>query len=213
MFWLKFCFLILLHLTLFFIKVKIILCFKPWSSSLLNELTRIFRRLPMLEFSGAGSGTNSSFVALHRAILQLFFENLTFAALVASTFFVNAVANSTYARIRPIASILRPVYHHPNSSTLTILFLSTNLFPSVFYWTPPVSDYTKYVLFGPARATVWFPPSNRAVRKRIARSLRIDFLRTSFGFLLGADFTNSKNLENDPHSSVRKDSFNISHVL
>lgn len=100
-----------------------------------NALTRILRRPSTSGFSGAGFEINSSFVVLHRAILLLSLENLTFAALVACTFFVNAAANSTYARIRPIGFILRPVYHHPDSSTLTILFLSTNLFHSVFSWT------------------------------------------------------------------------------
>lgn len=159
-------------------------------------------------FSHDGPGINSNCVALNLTILLFCpVKNLIFAALVAITFFPNTAANSTYARIRPIAFILRPVYHHPDSSTLTILFLSTDLFRSVSSRTSRTGLHEIRVIR--TRTTNRVNPSSDHwavwTRKRIARSLRVDFLRTSFGFF-DADFTITlENLKNvDLHCSVRR---------
>lgn len=190
-------------------------CSRPWTGSLLNALTRMSRRSPMLGFSDAGSGTNSNFVPLHRAILKISLENVTSPALVASTFFVNAVANSTYASIRPIASILRPVYHHRDSSTLTILFLSTDLFPSVFSWIFYVGLHEIRVIR--TRTSSRMIPSNQLSgskenRPLTARRLSAHLFRILPWYRFYKERA-SKNRENDPHSNVRKRSFNVPHFL
>lgn len=160
----------------------------------LNTLFSIPRKSSA--FSGDSSGTNSSLVVLNCMILSFRpVVDLIFAALVAITFFAIIAANSTHARIRPITFILRPVYHHPDSSTLTVFFLLTDLFRSVSSWTSRAGLYEIRVIRTRTANCVNPSYDHQAVwtRKRIARSLRIDFLRTSFGFF-GADFRSA--LEN-----------------
>lgn len=107
------------------------ICVAPWASSGSSGSFEVLRRSSLSVLDGCPS---SSHVTLDPGTLSYRpVGNSTFAvALVASTFFTSATANSTHARVRPIAFILGPVYHHlnvlididgPFSSRTTIPFI------------------------------------------------------------------------------------------
>lgn len=105
-------------------------------------------------------------------------------SMFADTFFANAAANSTHARTRPIVVMLGPVYHQPG------VLIDTDdpfSFPigALSPLSPPDCTAPNGVRVIRARTDNRVIRSNehRAIRtrKRIARSLRADVLRSSFG--------------------------------
>lgn len=145
---------------------------------------------------GFGRGISSSLVILNRATSSSLgpFGNSIFAALVASTFFANAAANSTHAKIRPIVFMLGPVYHQPGVliDTDRSFFSRSTFSPLSLHRHHRVDctvgarwgDCTQYVLFEHARGAVWFALTNTErfePERELPDRLRADVLRNSFG--------------------------------